>query len=1146
MIKKVIITLLLLLAVSSFIFGVWYYTNINHWPLWIALSIILGTLGTLLGLVFLRRYILRRNERKYVKRVIAQEGDAIFASGQDSSLLINDLETQWEKAIQTLYSSKLKNGANPIYALPWILVIGESGAGKTTLIKNSRLSSAATDVEISSQYAGTKNCDWWFFKDAIILDTAGRYTVPIDEKRDNLEWERFLSLLTKYRREEPLNGMVITISAERLLENDKDIIQEDALNIRKRINQLMVSIGAKFPVYLMVTKMDHIYGFNDFARSLPEEFQSQAMGYMNESLNQHYEEVISEGIGLIQEKIKSFQLLFLQQNKKDMKELLLFSKEFDRLTPALHDFSQVVFGDNPYQKIPMLRGVYFSSALSDGEDKSQFLEAFNIPQTHAPVENKAYFITDFFKVILPNDRNIFTPIQEYLTWQKRNYKIALFAWIFLFSAVAGLYTYSYLQNINIIGDVKYVKNHTNSMTKAVLSARILLMDKLRLDIEKIDALNQKVLVPSLSFNQSRLAENNLKKLFIKDFDTYLLRSFSYKMNAAIDKIDSNTNSKEVVDYIGFMIDSMDILEQVLKANTEIKVSDNFHTWIEGILFNEDKKIDPSIAVLFVKSYIAFLKYSDDRALIKESLSIFQDRLAYIVDKKGKNLHWLTDEGVSMAPDISIGDFWQGTNVSKAKRHPTISGSLTQKGRENLLENINVLVNKIKDPTELNKNLSLFWKWYDERFYYRWKNFALNFNAGKKYLDLSVSNQNMLYSMSSDQNPYFNFIHTIASELQAYKSINKTPSWVKMVIDTDKVLGIAGDIRNAKSSIMSKVSEEKNKVIANAEQQVHDEKYIKQMKSATLFNKYVDDLKKLSIVTDKKKSQNLIEDFFNDDASKKVTSPSYSEAINDYKQFRYSLPYYENSEFIYKLLFGPQDYIINYSIKQMNIVLNKRWESMVLSTIPRYSKKNLIHLLFDKQTGVVWKYLHENMQVFIRLDKYGYTIKKVDGYKLNITASFLHYINSARDLLNAYKPEYKVSMTALPFEINKNSLLKPEYITLRLHCASKDYILENNNYKLEKEFIWSNAKCGDTLLTFGFDGFSLHKTYKGENGFLYFLKDFRSGTHTFKAKDYDAKIPEILHKNIKWVKVSYDIRGEDDILKLLDKTPYHVPKKVTVK
>ena len=82
--------------------------------------------------------------------------------------------------MELLRDSYLRKRGNPLYALPWYLVIGESGSGKTSAIKNARLSSPLSEIARSAGIAATANFDWWFFEEAIILDSAGRYTIPVD------------------------------------------------------------------------------------------------------------------------------------------------------------------------------------------------------------------------------------------------------------------------------------------------------------------------------------------------------------------------------------------------------------------------------------------------------------------------------------------------------------------------------------------------------------------------------------------------------------------------------------------------------------------------------------------------------------------------------------------------------------------------------------------------------------------------------------------------------------------------------------------------------------------------------------------------------------------------------------------------------
>ena len=60
------------------------------------------------------------------------------------------------------------------------MFIGPPGAGKTTALANSGLTLPARRRQGAKPGQGrgryTRNCDWWFTDDAVLIDTAGRYT----------------------------------------------------------------------------------------------------------------------------------------------------------------------------------------------------------------------------------------------------------------------------------------------------------------------------------------------------------------------------------------------------------------------------------------------------------------------------------------------------------------------------------------------------------------------------------------------------------------------------------------------------------------------------------------------------------------------------------------------------------------------------------------------------------------------------------------------------------------------------------------------------------------------------------------------------------------------------------------------------------
>jgi type VI secretion system protein ImpL len=108
---------------------------------------------------------------------------------------------------------------------------------------------------------GTRNCDWFFTTDGILLDTAGRYSVY---EADRAEWFSFLDLLRRHRRRAPINGIIIAVSVAELAGGSPEASIELAKSLRTRVQELTERLGVHAPVYVVFTKADLIAGFADF------------------------------------------------------------------------------------------------------------------------------------------------------------------------------------------------------------------------------------------------------------------------------------------------------------------------------------------------------------------------------------------------------------------------------------------------------------------------------------------------------------------------------------------------------------------------------------------------------------------------------------------------------------------------------------------------------------------------------------------------------------------------------------------------------------------------------------------------------------------------------------------------------------------
>ncbi len=217
---KVILFLFLAALVLLLIFGL---VLMAGWPWWVGFFFLIGILGIILFVIFIKKLLARRSEKNFVHQVIAEDESRIKSMDKGQQAGIPELQDRWKEAISALRKSHLKKYGNPLYVLPWYMVIGESGSGKTTAIQGADLSSPFAEVSRVSGISGTRNCDWWFFEQAVLIDTAGRYAIPVDEGRDKDEWQKFLSLLVRFRKKEPLNGLVVTVAADQLLQDGASV-----------------------------------------------------------------------------------------------------------------------------------------------------------------------------------------------------------------------------------------------------------------------------------------------------------------------------------------------------------------------------------------------------------------------------------------------------------------------------------------------------------------------------------------------------------------------------------------------------------------------------------------------------------------------------------------------------------------------------------------------------------------------------------------------------------------------------------------------------------------------------------------------------------------------------------------------------------
>jgi type VI secretion system protein ImpL len=291
------------------------------------------------------------------------------------------LTERLQKAMQTLRKSKLGGSRRQLSAMPWYMIIGPPGAGKTTALQNCGLRFPLDDGKTPiGGVGGTRNCEWMFADEAVLIDTAGRYaTQDNGAEVDSAGWIGFLSLLKKHRPRQPLNGVLVAISLSDLATQSDTERSAHARAIRHRIRELHDRLGLRLPLYVLFTKADLIAGFTDFFESLGREEREQVWGMTFPVDDSSDEDGSVAGFprefDLLLARLNDRSLERMQQEPDIRRRRLIygFPQQLMSMRDIANDFLIEAFHPSRLEARPLLRGVYFTSGTQEGRPIDRLL-----------------------------------------------------------------------------------------------------------------------------------------------------------------------------------------------------------------------------------------------------------------------------------------------------------------------------------------------------------------------------------------------------------------------------------------------------------------------------------------------------------------------------------------------------------------------------------------------------------------------------------------------------------------------------------------------------------------------------------------------------------------------------------------------------
>ncbi|WP_281857579.1 type VI secretion system membrane subunit TssM [Litoreibacter halocynthiae] len=370
-----------------------------------------------------------------------------------------------ERMTEALSTLKASGGKSYLYDLPWYVIIGPPGAGKTTALLNSGIKFPLAEKSGAAMegFGGTRYCDWWFAEEAVMIDTAGRYTSQdSDAEADKTSWQSFLELLKRGRTKQPINGVILAFSVEDIMSGSPEELTRHAEVVRARLAEIHETLKIDFPVYVLFTKSDLIAGFREYFSSFSASRRQKVWGttFQTKSRSEQTHTQVGEEFDALVARLSDEVMDRLSEEPDGVNRIAIFGLpgQMAMMRDNISSFLGQVFEPTRYKTNALLRGFYFSSGTQEGTPIDQVLGAmgrsFGADTAMAggfmSGKGKSFFLHDLLK-------HVIFPEQGWVTYDRKavnranGLRIAGFTLVGLATlGLLGAWGYSYWANASLV------------------------------------------------------------------------------------------------------------------------------------------------------------------------------------------------------------------------------------------------------------------------------------------------------------------------------------------------------------------------------------------------------------------------------------------------------------------------------------------------------------------------------------------------------------------------------------------------------------------------------------------------------------------------------------------------------------------------
>ncbi len=1189
MAKKILRFVLYTLGVLVLGLACWGLAIVYRWPAWVGVLLFVILVGLLLGFGFLRRLVYRIRHR--VQDALAQRR----APEQPVRKPGEDLNTLWRQGLALLRRSSLSREGNPVYLLPWYLMLGATGSGKTTALTRARLASPLKAVRQSAVLDETRSIDWWYFDRSVVIDTSGRYLTAPPESAPGQEWKRLLTLLLRSRQRESLNGVVVTVAADKLLFGSSDVLNEEGRAIRTRLDQLMRVMDSRFPVYVLVTKCDGLYGMDEWADRLPAKALAQALGFAAGAPRLSPGEFLDQAFQSVADRLKDLRLVLTERLEVVGAGLLLFPNEFERLRPGLEEFFTSAFGANPYLETPFLRGMFFCSGQQRGGASSHVLKDTDLPEQTLVLSGatRGLFLHDIFARVLPADRHVNAPLGTRRHWRQVTSGVGLAAWLLLAAAAAVVLTASFGQVLSTVATLKEESVASRLTITGHLADDAGVLTRYYRSEQWLAERNGRWFSRLLPLGGNALGlEQTLRQRYAEAFGRFLASDVDAGIGERVRLLQQRPADAAQARLITFLTRRINLLQARLDGADAGALARLPRAWNSGtelgLALGEVTSAEAPGEI-----YLAYLAWAGGPEALRGERARLQTWLTQLTEANAE-LSWLTP-WASTQPEfrpVILSEFWAGSRPVMTGA-PQVDAAYTEAGRGAVLAFLKEFESAAPGGF-VSARRGAFDAWYRAQRLESWRLLLVGLDQGRETLGGESQWKALAPRIATDRGPYLLALERAGQELGT-EADEGTPAWLRGLRTFNVVRGLAqkedflgsarqaaGIANNAGSQIIRGSIErgpDRGRAIYEDHQVAVKAYHQFQAQIAKAANDAVGGSgKALKVAGD-------FHGFAADPVLKDEPLHAAADALAELRRRLGDAP--GELDALGAVLGGPMDFLVRYAQRQASCELQAEWAAKVVYPTQGVASEAELNEQLYGAKGAVWTFADGMAKPFLQRDARAYRVVQTMGWVLPFTPEFLHFINVAvdrrlehtvksqrsdiaekraqvqgqkrqaeiqrrqqeaqrrlRDVEKAADELHRaadaldhaatpIGLAAQPTNVNSGAKAYPQSTVLAVQCASALTTLVNYNYPVSQALNWSPASCGDTTLEIRFDGFTAQRKYPGALGVVAFLRDFAGGRRNFRAEEFPEVRARLEAAGVREISVRYEVSGADAVLRQAD-------------